>query len=246
MIDLYTIFQDDKRDLSIERAFAKWEGNFVKARKLIEAEGCLTEEDAAALYVFAGAMLARPPHRIDFIKNQWADVVTNARTIRIDPTVRPIPSLSQGPSMSLDEAQQLADDPMGTWFRDDLGANIKGLSTRFGCDVLVNVSDHPFLTSDDPSVVYHPPRDARFRNIPRGLGSPGCEVTLPISPRMALLFRHKQPCVPQPLEADWEMVFEANFRTITRARDKIISNRPDLYFVKTILDHVADIDQTKP
>lgn len=145
--------------------------------------------------------------------------------------------------MSLDEAQQLADDPMGTWFRDDLAANIEVLSSRFGCDVLVNVSEHPFLTSDDPAVVQHPPRDARFRYMPRGLGSPGCEITLPISPRTALLFRHKAPGIHNFLSADWETVFETNFSTITRARNKIISDRPDLFFVKTITDKVAEVER---
>jgi hypothetical protein len=245
MPDLYTIFDEGRRDLSIENAFGKWEDDFVRARKLIEDVQELSEEDVNALYVFAGAMLARPPHRIDFIKNQWAYIVEQARTIRIDPNIPPIPSLSKGPSMSLDEAQRLANDPMGTWFRDDLAANIEVLSARFGCDVLVNVSEHAFLTSDDPAVVQHPPRDKRFRNMPRGLGSPGCEITLPISPRNALLFRHKTPGLHAFLSADWETVFETNFRTITRARKKIISDRADLFFVKTITDRVAEVEQTR-
>jgi hypothetical protein len=75
----------------------------------------------------------------------------------------------------------------------------------------------------------------------RGLGSPGCEVTLPISPRTALLFRHKQTGIHSFLRAGWETVFDMNFRTITKATDKIISDRPDLFFVKTILDKVAEV-----
>jgi Protein of unknown function (DUF4238) len=247
MPELYTIFSEGGRDLSIESAFGQWEGSFVRVRNRIEAGQDISEEDVAILYVFTGAMLVRPPHRITFIANQWAHVVEQARSIRIDPNVPPIPSLSKGPSMSLDEAQQLADDPMGTWFRDNLANNIEVLASRFGCDVLVNRSEHPFLTSDDPAVIQHPPRDARFRNMPRGLGSPGCEITLPISPRTALLFRHKtpSPAIHDYLTADWETVFETNYSTITRARHKIISDREDLFFVKTITDMVAEVERGK-
>jgi hypothetical protein len=43
------------------------------------------------------------------------------------------------------------------------------------------------------------------------------------------------------LSADWETVFEINFSTITRARNKIISDRPDLFLAKTITDKVAEV-----
>ncbi|WP_159011376.1 DUF4238 domain-containing protein [Bradyrhizobium sp. S69] len=138
MPDLYTIFSEGGRDLSIENAFGQWEDGFVRVRNRLEAGQDISQEDVAALYVSTGAMLARPPHRINFISDQRAHVVEQARSIRIDPNVLPIPSLSKGPSMSLDEAQQLADHPMGTWFRDNLGANIEALASRFGCDVLIN------------------------------------------------------------------------------------------------------------
>ena len=243
MPDLYTIFEGAHRNLRIEKAFAQWERSFVRVRNLIEGDQDISGDDAADLYAFVGAMLARPPHRIKFIKKQWASILEHARSISIDPSVPPTRSLSKGPSMSLDEAQQLADDPMGTWFPDDVAAHIEVLSSRFGCDVLVNVSEHAFLTSDDPAVVQNPPRDARFRNMPRGLGSPGCEITLPISPRTALLFRHKKPGIHDFLRADWETVFQTNFRTITRARAKIISDRPDLFFVRAITERVAEVER---
>ena len=108
---------------------------------------------------------------------------------------------------------------------------------------------HPILKTgiECNAVVQHPPRDARFRHMPRGLGSPGCEITLPISPRTALLFRHKTPApgIHDFLTADWETVFETNYSTITRARNKIISDRPDLFFVKTITDKVAEVERAK-
>ena len=41
----------------------------------------------------------------------------------------------------------------------------------------------------------------------------------------------------------WEAVFETNFRTITRAKKKIIRDRDDLFFVKMITDRVAEVAQ---
>lgn len=242
MPHLYTIFNGASRDLSIEHTFGQWEDAFIKVRKKIELDADLAEEDVADLYVFAGALMVRPPHYIEHFAGQWRDIVARARTIKVNPNVKPLPSLTQGPSLSLDEAQRYGDDPMGTWFLDNLATTIDVLAKRFGIDVLVNQSEHPFLTGDNPAVTYHPPVSERFRLMPRGLGSPGCEVTLPISPRYALLFRHKEPTLHNYLVADWETVFEMNFRTITRAKETIVSDREDLYFVKTILDKVAEVD----
>jgi len=244
MPDLYTIFRDGERDLRIERAFSQWEGDFVRVRGIFEAGQFGTGDDAADLYTFVGAMLARPPKRIDFMKDQWASIAERMREVRanLNPAIPPIRSLlSDGPSMSLAQVQEMADNPMGTWFPDTVATYVKTLSTMFGCDVLVNETpDHSFLTSDAPAVIHHRPiSDLRFRHMPRGLGSAGCEITLPLSPRLALLFRHKTPGVHSFIGADWEAVFEVNHRTLTGAQTTIISDKPDIFFVRAITQHIA-------
>jgi hypothetical protein len=83
MPDLYTIFQGVERNLRIEQAFARWEGDFVRVRSLFEAGQFGTGDDAADLYAFLGAMLARPPHQIEFLKKQWAGIADHMRSIRI-------------------------------------------------------------------------------------------------------------------------------------------------------------------
>jgi Protein of unknown function (DUF4238) len=244
MPDLYTIFVGAERDLSLERHFSRFEGEFVRVRGLIETAGYGGSSEVASLYAFVAAMLARPPHKIEGTKQQWSSIVAKARTVRIDPNVPPIPTLGRrGPGFTLDEAQRLVDDPMGTWFPHSLNAHIRALTERFGCDMLINGSPHPFLTSDNPAVIYFPPVEDGRHLPPRGLGSPGCEITMPVSPTHTLRFTHKPPGVHDWIVLDWEGVFEINFRTITRAHTTIVSDRPDLFFVQTILDLVAEVSK---
>lgn len=251
MPDLYTIFRGGERDLRIERAFSQWEGDFVRVRGIFEDGQFGTGEDAADLYAFVGAMLARPPHRINFMKDQWASIGESMREMRasLNPAIPPIRSLSSdGPSMNLAQVQEMADNPMGTWFPDTVAAYVETLSTTFGCDVLVNETpDHSFLTSDAPAVIHHrPSANPRSPRMPRGLASPGCEITLPLSPRLALLFRHQTPGVHAFIGADWEAVFEVNHRTITGAQRTIISDKPDIFFVRAITEHIAKYDAEHP
>jgi hypothetical protein len=246
MPELYTIFVGAERDLSIERLFGDLEDNFVRVRNLIASKSDLESTDVEFLYAFVAAMLARPPHKIDHIKNQWASIVAKARTIRINPKVPPIPTLGRsGPALTLNEAQRMADDPMGTWFPHSLRTHLHALEQRFGCDVLINGSPHPFLASDNPAVTYFPPRSDGRRLPPRGLSSPGCEITMPVSPAYALRFTHKAPGIHDCIVLDWEGVFDVNFRTVTRAHMTIVSDRPDLFFVKTILDRVTEVSSVR-
>src|SRR5262249_4113413 len=123
MPDLYTIFESGERNLRIEDAFSKFEQQFVKVRKKLHAGGELDDDDAVALYVFVGSMLARPPHHIQHFTKQYAAILEKAKSIRIDPNVSPPPrSLNVAPSMTLEEFSRLADDPMGTWFAGNVDA----------------------------------------------------------------------------------------------------------------------------
>lgn len=242
MTDLYTILSDGVRDLRIEDAFSCFEQAFIQTRKKLESDEVLDSDDAGNLYIFVGSMMARPPHRISHFTNQFAAILKKARSIKINHNVAPIRPLTSGRSMTLDEFQEMVDSPMGTWFPDAVAGNVEALCKLFGCDIYVNESEHPFLTNDAPAVTQYPPRNTKYVNMPRGLNFPGCEITFPVSPRYALLFRHKEHGIDKYLRANWETVFEMNFRTITMATQSIISNCDDIYFVKTITDRVAEVD----
>lgn len=244
--ELYTRWKGNDRDLGIEDAFGRCEKDFARARRQLEAGKSGTSKDIAAVYAFTGGMLIRTPERFRFIQDQLINIYEKVKGIRIDPQAKPLPRLSNGPKITLPEMREIAHDPMGTWFNDALRANIKALCELFGCDVLVNESEHSFLTSDTPAVLTFPDRKPGARIFPRGLASRGCEITLPISPRLALLFRHNRLGIHSFITADWERVFEINFHTITQAHKTIVSDRSDIFFVQTILDRVAAVDGTNP
>ena len=241
MIDLYTIVTDGQRNLSIEDYFSRREQEFVRVRRIIEAGEAGDSRDVAALYAFTAAMIVRPPDVIQHYTRQWGNIVRKARTIRINPAVKPISNL-KGEGMTLDEAQRMADDPMGTWFPVALNAHIQVLTQSFGADILLNRSPYPFMTSDRPASVVFPDRDEGAPRFPRGLGTEGCEIFLPLSPSAALRFSHQEPGIQNVVEVDWETVFEINFLTITRAKMTIVSDRKNLFYVQAILDRVAAVE----
>jgi hypothetical protein len=192
-------------------------------------------------------MMVRPPSRIQHYTDQWASIADKARRVRVRPGAKPMPStFSKGPGFTIAQVQRMAEDPMGTWFTAGLNAHIRALTTMFQCEILVNGSAYPFVTSDSPAVT-HWQGEETPHSMPRGLGSRGCTITLPVSPRHALRFTHGTPGIvdPWPL-LDWEGVFEINHLTITRARKVIVSDREDLFFVQAILDHLIKADTAAP
>ena len=242
MPDLYTVFAGQERDLSLEQHFSRLEKDFVRVRRLIEKAEYGGSDDVAALYAFTAAMLVRPPHKIDEIAKQWSTVAKMARSIKIDRSKPPLPVMpGPGPSLTLSEVEQMASDPMGSWFPHMLNHTVRALTRMFGCDILINCSPHPFLTSDNPAFMSFLllPNEERYGLMPRGLASPHCEITIAISPTHALYFTHKSPGVHDWIELDWEKVFEVNYFTMLRAQSTIVADRGDLFFVQTVFDAMA-------
>ena len=101
MPDLYTIFEDGNRNLRIEDAFSKFEQEFVRVRRKLHAGAELDAVDAGILYVFVGAMLARPPHRIEHFTKQYAAILQKAKSMKINPNVPSVRSFMTGPSMTV-------------------------------------------------------------------------------------------------------------------------------------------------
>lgn len=240
MPDLYTAFRDAKPDLGIEKFFGGLEREFVRIRRILEASQGISNADTAHLIAFTASMLARPPHSIDFIKNQLNNVLAKARSIKIKPGVPIPPSLSDGPKMSMEGFEDYANNPMRTWFPEILAANISVIAKLFRCDILVNDTPTPFLTSDNPAVIFHDAEDEPgARLYPKGLGHRDCRIMMPMSPRLTLMLSHGEPGARRYIQMFDGDVIEINFRTIVRSRAHLISNTPDLYFVSLLLERLS-------
>lgn len=241
MPDLYTVFRDGRRDLKIETFFGGIERDFVRVRRLLETGAHPSQEDVAALYAFVGSMLARPPQSIDFVQKQLSNMVQKARSIRVVPGAKIPASISTGARMSLAEFEAYANNGMETWFPEILAANLEVIAKLFRFDILVNDTPTPFLTSDNPAVMFFAdPDDGKRRLYPRGMGHPACRIMIPMSPRLALMLWHGKSGTGRFVEMAGADVIDINFRTILRSRAHLISNTADLYFVSLLLQRLVE------
>ena len=139
MPDLYTVFRGQERDIRIEQSFSRLEQGFARTRRLIEKGELGGSDGVAALYAFTAAMLVRPPHKIDEVANHWSSVAKMARSIKIDPSKPPLPVLKgSGYRLTVSQVEEMASDPMGSWFPHMLDASVKSTNNdvrlRYPCE----------------------------------------------------------------------------------------------------------------
>lgn len=239
MTDLYTSFGiDGNRDLTVEDAFSTLEGKFVSVRNGLLDGNDLTADDLSVLFTFTGAMMVRVPPQIEHMRRFWHRLYTIAADVRIVPGSKPLPIInpSSKQALSLADVTETVRNPMGTWFPEAVKAHVDGLLEYFTVTILLNETDTPFVTSDNPAVRFdtlHERRETIFRG---GLSSPGMEVTLPASPRMALLFQHGSGYLLGYRYADANDVADINMRTIAFAEERFVTDRADPSFVQAVTE----------
>jgi len=93
--------------------------------------------------------------------------------------------------------------------------------------VMVAEGDHEFILSDDPVFACIPTMDGVA---PVGLGVPGVEVTMPISPKLCLMAVPSGTSEIRRIGADERTVSEVNLRSAFSARERFFaaSSRPEL------------------
>jgi Protein of unknown function (DUF4238) len=199
--DFYTLIDaEGQRDLRLENALSGIEGRFSEIRrKKLSQHKPLAEDEKRDLALFAVALHFRTKAQRDFQREQWGRVQEmNARIeeqmrrstpeerqsfIRTFPVRDP-----EAPSLSAEDVDRLAENPMQHMFREQVRTLLPIVSSM---RVLVLMTDDPlgFITSDNPCVLMDPDQYKRppmYRAA--RIAHPEATLTMPISPQEMVMY----------------------------------------------------------
>jgi len=194
--DLYTIRRSDgQRDLSIETKLLRTiEYNFVAVRDKILQGKSLATQDRLHLCAFAAGMRGRTLPAVKDVASAFQDAkdqieriaTASHRQYGSPDQTDPLASLKDDPLYA--EVHRMASAPAVPWVVASLRCHVPVLA-NMRLAVLHTDDDLGFITSDNPCVLFDPDL-ATYPMLYRApqLGSPGAEVTLPLSPRACALF----------------------------------------------------------
>lgn len=216
--DLYTLRSGGERDLSVEIDLGRVEAAFAsRIRPRLETTEQLESADLRRLLEFIAAMMTRPARQMENLRGFFREALERsdemAHKFSGHNNVRPdLERLIQdGPQQGVAIAMQdalriLGHMSMAVLCTDDAGG---------------------FITSDNPCVMFNP----ETADLPDFLQSPGTaqrdtELTLPVSPRRAILMTNK-PLVGYH-SVPTKIVNEINYRTRTSAAASFVSRTPEV------------------
>ncbi|GAP13164.1 hypothetical protein LARV_00915 [Longilinea arvoryzae] len=200
--DLYTIrAQDNNRDLTLEYNLSRIENKFFTLRKeKISKHLMLSFEEHLYLCMFVAAMHGRTPSYASELSSVFNQALCLGKKMiewaKENPpneqqsAVIPIISSEDQDYLTMEEMEEIVNQPLQSL----LSSFVTKISPILFHIPFVFIEipesvDLTFLTSDTPCVFFDP----EIYSIPRprfagGLVSPTIEITLPISPRMMVLF----------------------------------------------------------
>lgn len=133
---------------------------------------------------------------------------------------------SGGPSMGIQDVEQLATNPVPALLISGMQQMLPVL-TQFNLSILTTSSEPGFITSDAPCAVFDP--EAHRRPWPYnavGLMYPTVEITLPLAPNALALFTRKELIGYVPAPAS--IVDDLNRRTRAYADEYFIVNKNEV------------------
>jgi hypothetical protein len=238
-LDLYTAGEDGTRDTRTEAVFLKRiEDLFLSTRRRLDKGDDLTGSMITALALFVATTRNRSPRardhwqgfksRVVEVGEAMAQALQQATPAERKKMVTPSLGRSTEKGMSLDEAKAAAAEPFGRWLPRHIMLEAEILA-KMTAIVLTAPASFGFITSDNPVAWTDGLAKPGQRARPIGLGHRFIEVTMPLSPQLAVLFDHSgQSGVANPSQ-DW--VDLVNSRTLRHCNDCFISNCPTLEII---------------
>lgn len=177
---LYTINFEGEKDFSIETNLSKIEGKFVEVMKTIKSKKPLSDYEHACLSIFVAAQLQRT---LRFKRNQEGfiqQLIDHGTQMSLAHGVTDSKQVREWKEYKKDiHKLQLMD---GLPFLSNI---IKQMNIAFLCSS--NTIKHPFISSDDPCVLFNP--DLQWQRFyGPGFAQKNVQLTLPLSPGITVMF----------------------------------------------------------
>lgn len=177
---LYTIEFEGEKDFSIEQNLSQIEGRFVEVMKVVKKKKPLTSHEHAYLCIFVAAQLQRTlrfkRNQEDFIQQliDRGGEMTAAHGVSESKQVKELVKYKK----DIHKLQLMESLPF-------LANILQQMSIAFLCSS--DVKKHPFITSDDPCVLFNP--DLQWQRFyGPGFGQKNVQLTLPLSPEITVMF----------------------------------------------------------
>jgi hypothetical protein len=233
----YTIvLSDGKRDLAMEKTLGQTEGDFVTVRECIVREDQLDLADKAALCIFAGAMATRSERQGEHWRGQMQNFLEQMlrfeKKFNLDPNRVPDRSRLAPNQFSVTskELEQKVEEAHIDIIKHGLPVIAGFMYSMMHIKILVSNDPLGFITSDSPFVMFNP----ELRKMPPGIGrnpglmQAGTEITLPLTPKHALLATRKALPTPEISPVIYQrvsqlVVDELNRTTRAHSLNEIIS-----------------------
>jgi hypothetical protein len=175
--DLYTFEQDSSKNYELEKWLSKTESDFAEiVRRKIKPRLPLTDEEHATLCKFAATMLQRTVRQRDNQEHFFDDLI--AQVERLETHHGTEPTASKRLRAEKKDIHKIGIVAILSEIPEILGR----MSLAFLC---TDGSAARFITSDDPVTLFNP--DLQWQRFyGPGLAQSGVELTMPVSPEIAL------------------------------------------------------------
>lgn len=226
--DMYTIRRaDGSRDLVLEHGLGELESAFVSIRdRVLSQHQKISDEDRLKLCAFAAAARARTRLSRDHLRDQWQKVLDLGKAMMESMKFKqasPAPLPASGASLSMEEVERLAAEPLQSMLAPMVEFETRGLY-QMNLGVFDAQDARGFITSDAPCVWFDPKALER----PAFYRAPGfiwktLEVSLPVSPTQMLLFSYSK--FDSYVKAPDYLVQELNRRTRFHSHEFFVVNQ---------------------